>query len=367
MLDALAKKSAAALEGMLDSLPPALKFNAEVALSKQRLADSFPEGIRALWDRPDGWRIFSEFSQSSPDFVSKLMGELANLPADWRASMVGDSWKVVGSPNAGQWLDADLEGAGFAPGEVKSLRTRAFLQLSMENPVEWMRRLGEVELPAPTRANLLGNMFSNGDPEKMRGLIDQLPTEEERQAALAAIDRQSVTEEDREVKGPDDLLAKLAGLDPASFGNNFYFEQTKHWKPEEISALSTSFTGLSDDQRAKAADVITSNLDYNGAPKTLQGEALRYLAGNPQILPAARTAGPYSVIARTSEYAVGLSEKNPAAAAAWVDSLPPGEAKLWTSKNLIDNWSQYDPKAAAQWLDTRPAVDRAALEHLGKK
>jgi hypothetical protein len=360
---ALAAKSMDQMVGMLASLPPALKFKAEVALSRQRLAASFSDEIRTLWDRPDGWNIFSESFSHSPEFAAKLIGELEKLPADWRALLAGRSWSVIDGRGAALWLDADLEKAGFAPGEAAGIRRYALQALASGNPTEALRRIAGMDVQAEYRRDLLKSIVSYGDPEKLRPVVEQLPNEEERQAALAILDRRAVPTETYKVAGPDDLLAKLGGSDFAESEAGRYLAQTRMWKSEDLAALSANFQKLPDGQKAKAAEIV-SNSNLDGVPSGLRGEAIRYLLENPQILVAAKKEGWEGTIARSSNYAVTLSERDPVAAAAWVESLPQGDAKLWTSKNLIANWSQYDPQAAAAWEKKLPPSDRSGIEKL---
>ncbi len=365
LLAALAAKSMAELEVMLDSLQPSLKLRAEVALSKQRLAASFSDGIRTLWDRPDGWKIFSDSFSRSPEFTAKLIGELGNLPADWRASLAREGWNLIGGPSPSLWLDADFAKADFTSDEAAGIRRYAFQILASGNQTEALQRLAEMDFSTEYRGEMLKSIVSGGDPEKLRPLVEQLANEGERQAALAILDHRTGPEENTKVAGPDDLLAKIGGSDFVESEAGHYFAQTQTWKPEDLASLSASFQMLSDGQKAKAADVI-SNGNLDAVPSGLRGQAIRYLVENPQILAAAKKEGWNSTIARSSDYAVTLSERDPVAAAAWVESLPQGEAKLWTSKNLIDNWSQYDPQAAAAWEKNLPPSDRAEIAKLPK-
>ncbi|MBC7980328.1 MAG: hypothetical protein H7Y36_07170, partial [Armatimonadetes bacterium] len=88
LIYALADKSPAALESAVGSLDPALKALVERAMSGQRLAASFPTEIRALWERPDGWKIFSGNASENDELATRLIPEIANLPQSWKAGMV---------------------------------------------------------------------------------------------------------------------------------------------------------------------------------------------------------------------------------------------------------------------------------------
>lgn len=47
---------------LLDSLPTSFARDLEVGLAEHSLKQSFADGIRALWDRPDGWDLFNSAS-----------------------------------------------------------------------------------------------------------------------------------------------------------------------------------------------------------------------------------------------------------------------------------------------------------------
>jgi hypothetical protein len=64
--------------------------------------------------------------------------------------------------------------------------------------------------------------------------------------------------------------------------------------------------------------------------------------------------------------AASWAERDPAAAAAWVLSLPPGGAANTATLNLALTWRRYDLPAAQAWVDQLPAgkARDQAVEHL---
>lgn len=55
------------------------------------------------------------------------------------------------------------------------------------------------------------------------------------------------------------------------------------------------------------------------------------------------------------------AQRDPLAAAAWVETLPPGEPQQWAAANLATNWGRHDPAAAASWIEHLPAGPAKAL------
>lgn len=360
---ALAGKSPAALEAILESLPADLKFGAESALSRKRLEASFSEEIRNLWDRPDGWRIFASMN-GSPEIIRKLMGELGNLPDEWRRMLVSNPYNFVRADSAREWLETDLEGAGFSAPEIEGIRGHALRNLAYRDPAGTIEQLGLMEIDPRVRKEILEAVFRNNH-ENLEKLAEQLP-EEERQMAEALM---GWRQESRSVRAdakttPEELLGKIVALDPAHIGSGSHFPFLDKWDRGKIEALTNGFGALPEDQKTRAATFITANAEYSAAPPELQGAALRYLAAQPDATSGGKEKGFESLTAKVSNYVTNLAEKDPGAAASWVGSLPPGEARTWAQKNLLKNWAQYDPDAAAVWEKSLPATDRDALEKI---
>lgn len=362
VIQALAKNSPAALEAILGSMRPDLKLRAEGALSKLRLDASFDDEIRNLQGRKDGLKIFSSYLGDSRDLGTKLLGELADLPPEWRSGMAMNPWRTVTPANAQQWWDADLEGAGFSTSQAKSLRVQALQHLAVADPETALERMGGLNVDPYQRSNILDSLFSlASDPEKARGLIAGLPTQEERDAATRILDRRSAPAGVPVANTPEDLLGKFAAGGDDGGAN---FSQLKNWDPEKIAALSAGFKTLPDEQKQKVAQVIIGRMESNDVPADLRDEAVRYFAENPTTKGANPVRGWESPNGRISQYVVNLSTNDPVAASQWVQSLPASTTKAWAQKNLLSNWQQYDPKAAAQWQKSLPEADRAALEKL---
>jgi hypothetical protein len=363
VLQALLEKSPGTLLDILGTLPPAIKLTVEGMMSRKRLEASFPEEIRSLWDRPDGWRIFSA-AGIDEKMSEKLLGELANLPQEWRVAIASNSWDLFEGGNGEKWYDADLEGAGFSPETARSIRLQAVRFLAQRNPEAAITRVVAMDLEPAERKDLLDRAFSRvRDPEKLRALIPLLPTGEERETVTKKLQAITATEKDIKPATPEDLLAKLSKTD-ADFNSAYRdFSELQNWDPQKLSQLTARFKELPGEKKQQVAKVIITNAGRDNTTTLLKGDAIRYLLENPPV--KVENEDPWqSTSFASSNYAVNLSGQDPEAATAWVKTLPAGEEKSWTQKNLYNNWKQYDPKAAEQWKKSLPAAELVALEKL---
>lgn len=364
----LAEKSPAALEAALDSLPPELRRQAESALSGQRLAASFSTEIRALWDSPDGWRIFQ--ANVSGELREKVFDELANMPPAWRASIAENYYNFIDEKNVEKWLDTDLEGLGFSATQVKRLRASSLNVLARKNPEETLKRMGELDLRVDARKNLISNMFSSlgSDPERAASLIARMDSEEDRNQARETLDARKNGQSEGKSVDPADWLEKVSGLDPKSTGNAYrYFNSMEHWDPGKIAALNQQFSAMPDDKKLQTAQVIATGRGYSNSSFPVVGEAIRYLVINPVARPEGQNDPNTDPLLMASEYASRLAVRDPGAAIEWVQTLPAGDAKLWAQKNLASNWNRYDPKAAERWVNALPPNARNEVRTFMKK
>lgn len=346
-ITALAEKAPAALAAMLDSLPTEIRRIAETQWATEGLKASFSEEIRKLWQRPDGWKIYSECARS-PEIASKLISELQNLPPEWRRQIGLNPTYAISDAEATQWLDADLAGAGFSTAEIQNIQSRALEYLAGRDPTAAIERLGALDLGAGRREEVIQYAFSSGDPVKLRALVDQLPTEEERQFGKFLLGLRT----DRDPNGED----------PWSNLGVSGTQSPYAWNADTLASMTATFRALPDDRKRQTAALMSDEPRFQVLPTDLQSEAIRCLIAPPG--PPDQTSGSKSPAAKSSEFAVRLMEEDPVAATRWAETLPAGEARNWTIKNLIDNWKQYDPKAAAVWETSLPAADRASLNHL---
>jgi len=372
VLEEIAKSSPAALEAALATLPAGLKNQAESILIAKRLETSFDTEFGKLLERPDGWRIFSESLSNGKNMKEKLFDQLANLPASWKSSMASNAYNLMDASNAMKWWDADLEGLGFTEKDAKRIRTQALGRIASKQPEDALRMMGEANLDANNRRNIIANLFSNlrGDNAgKAEALIAQLGSEEEKNQARQYVSSNSDSGKQEKIDNPTDWLAKVGTIDPKNGGSYYqYLSQIREWDSEKITELGNQFRSLPDDKKKQAAQVIARSSEYSGNLDTgLVGDAIRYLVSQPANPDEKKQSHSNDPLAQASQFAVHLAGKDAGAASEWVQSLPAGDARLWAQKNLAANWTLFDPDAAGQWIKSLPASERTQVEEFVKK
>jgi len=365
LLQELAKNSPAALEAALDSLPPAMKLQAESALIGQKLGVSFDKEFQKLLDRPDGLKIFQNL-RGIKGLGEKMLANLANLPPAWRSSVASNYYNLIDDSNSKKWFSTDLASAGFTPSETENIRSYALSRLGNKQPEEALKLMAGAGLGADEKQNVLGNIFGrlSEEPEKAAKLLALLTSEDDRQTAQKTIDSNGGNTSIAKVEKPDEWLEKVSSTtDPKS--SSSLYSMLRGWDQEKITELTDQFRTMPDDKKQLVAQVLARGQGgYNdGSNPALQGEALRYVLTNP-VAPAEgkETNASENPVRQASQLAVGWAKTDPIAASVWVQTLPSGDAKLWAQKNLAANWNQYDPQATGEWLKTLPASERTEVQ-----
>jgi hypothetical protein len=360
MLNAMAQSDPAGLEASLGSLTGAVHMRAEAALIGIKLQASFSDEIQKLWDRPDGLEIFRKI-RSNGNHESqndRLLDELPNLPPAWLKQI--SQIASISSQNYQKWLDTDLAGLGVPAETVKSVQAQALYYLAYRDPDKAIAEMGNYEMDQNERQNFLQSLISRyqNDPDKAAAIVAKLGSEDDRKIAQQYLEKSSSSGNGKPM-GPQDWLEKVQGVDPKNASDlNLYQNMTYQWGPDQVAEVAAAFPSIPDDKKAAVALAISSGGFPNSeAGNSLKGDAIRYLVESPDA-----TGQANSIVNASANYAIGLSQKDADAASSWVTSLPDGEAKLATEKNLAANWKQYDPEAVERWLGTLPEEQRTAVK-----
>ncbi len=372
VLDEIAKKDPAALEAAMTSLPAKWQKTVESLFVGRRLEADFAGEIRSLWERPDGFSLFQGADSSTR---TKLLDELANLPASWKAGIALNPNNFIDSNNVEKWLNADLTGNGFPADLANSIKTNALQYLANRKPEVAIQQLATLDLDNSQRKNVITTIFGNfgnWKSEKAESLLAMLGSDEDRQIARSQIEANPATDPFAEssqakIEKPADWLATAATIDPQKGDTYQLFSLLGAWDKDKLAEVSHGFSSLPDEQKARVATVLAVGNQYSSSSSdmdpTLRGEAINYLIAHP---PEEAKPGANDTTYLASNHAVLWSQKDPAAASAWVQTLPAGDARLWAQKNLAANWSQYDPNAASQWVKSLPADARGEVEKFMK-
>lgn len=375
MLGLLAGQDPDALEAALDSLPPALKRQAEVHLIEGKMATDFAGELEKLREHPDGLRLFADILGRNESLQEKLPAALADLPASWKAMMAWNPHDFVRGNDPEAWFRADLEAAGFSREQADAVRIAALGPLLRSQPGDALRLLGEIRISPDDRDSLLAETFFDlrSQPDKVAALLALLDSDEDKESAHRAMKVQSenslpVVEE------PGLWLEKVSAYDFGKEWPHAYVSMLESWEPEKIAALGRRFGSMPEDSKRPLARILALS---NGVDSNLQGQAVRYLVSNVIDDPPISNPDPFAEqenkdpairsIELASNYIRGLVESNPDGAGQWLSTLPDGDARWWASKNLHSLWSGYDPEAADRWLKSLPEIEQDNIRQIRRK
>ena len=133
------------------------------------------------------------------------------------------------------------------------------------------------------------------------------------------------------------------------------------WDRRTNIEMRAKFDSLPEETKLPAARAIASSHESVGIDLSLTGDAIRYLIDHPD------ESDKIDPLRMASDYAAKLAFKDPAAASAWVQTLPDDEPKLWAQKNVARNWAIYDPQAADKWVESLPHDTRTAVQNFMKE
>lgn len=356
----LAEKDPAALEAALDQMPHDLRDEAETMLLKRRLSESFETEISKLFERPDGWRLFRSIS-GSPEMLARLFADPARIPASWRNAIVNNTRFMTNEDLFAFCWERDLQAAGFSQAQEQKLRQEAIQSLTHQAPEKALSRMDDAGFSPAQRKYLIQKVFSAAgmNDEQQGRLLEMLKTEEDRLTASEQLSRSNnhhnrpPTPPVPPVDQPAQWLADFSQLDPTENASRQYRNMLTQWDGGKVDELVTTLRSQPEDVKIRVAEKLAlewGNGTFDGQESALYSEAIRILAAKPQGRP--------SIIRVTTTYALQWGEKNPAAAARWVASLPSGEPRDWARNNLAAQWSTRDPAAADRWISSLPKEEQ---------
>jgi len=353
----LAQADPAALEAALGKLPSYIQYDAERNLLRLRLSESFDTEIRQLWQRPDGWYLFSQHA-GNIEFETKLFNQLAELPAAWRNALAAQGGG--GSQLAELWWNADLEGVGFTAAQALRIRKRALESITHDSPAKGLTLLDDVELNPAERKDLIQGVFARAslNDDQAAKLLDLLSADDWQAAQEQLARKRGVSFVPiPRVDKPDQWLAGFANLEPRSDDNRQYRNMLTKWNGGQIAELNRQFQNLPEDQKTRIAEKLVA--EHFGIPMEFHGEAIGFLAATPEQHP--------EIIGQATSYALERLRNDPAAAGDWARGLPAGETREWVQKNLAVQWSTVDPAAAERWLNSLPKTEQTQIRDFIKE
>jgi hypothetical protein len=254
-----------------------------------------------------------------------------------------DSPNLIRGDHAGEWAMLDFEGAGFSDEQASRMRQKALLAMGGAGKSEEALAIWQ-QLPALSEEDLqqfLPCLFNTSDPEGNEALLAGIADDALREQARGFIGKQDAAEN----TGP----VTVANWDDDAAGAA---RQAMQWgaKVSAVEEARGRFLALEETERREVAVGMVEAFRRGGpAQQELYGEALRVLAGAPEV--ADEKLRGWGTEYRAELHAFELLQADASRAADWVDSLPPGEIRELVRAGFFERWKHYDPAAAQRWWD----------------
>jgi hypothetical protein len=131
------------------------------------------------------------------------------------------------------------------------------------------------------------------------------------------------------------------------------------WNAAEITDAVRLVGNLAPDKVTRLLNSIQD--DDDGLPRPVLGAILNQALSVPVTADSNRETLERERTRAACRLAAGWASTEPRQAAAWVATLPPGEARLWAAKNVALQWTQYASAEARAWAAKLPDTERKAV------
>ena len=361
-LRALAGQDPAWMLERAESLPASDRADVRASVA-QALVDSDPvQAIEWARHQPDSRELLKSLLVQPKDMPSLIAG-LATLPAADQAFVAKSGVTSWGKVDAKLILDAlEAQAPHLSPAAMKGLLRGSIPSLlAAADPGVLANRL--LALGIDTEGFSVSNFASTWarqSPDASRAWATALTDETWRASALEAIEEATRPPAEHPVLAPvEEILQdaatgelsaprELLALDPADR------RRVLDVSLERELALLRSRALAEKNQPDEGTDPFATHEPVlRQIGQRFPSETARWLSdtlspeSTPVLMPALTTT------------AAHWAMEEPRAAAAWTQSLPPGDARAWAAFNVYEHWRQFDETASQHWWESLPAEERA--------
>ena len=323
----LAQKDPHWLLEQAESLPASGRTTARAAAGREMAKKDLSAALAWAISQPDQSGITESIIRSIKD-PGQTMSALMSLPAALQQSAAENVY--IDHANASTMLAALRDVSGPSPFRDTLLRNSVYNAMQ-DKPSETAANLQTwfPDCPELWAANA-ARAWAGTDPTAAMAWVKTLPEAARAEAQqVLEILQKSVAAENANTP-LDRVLAKMEARKSDS-------EDIVLLSPDERTSLLQDPTF----QTSVARENILSTFGEEWPE-----EYAHWLASQPQ-------SG--NIPDKIQEAAHSWSREEPAAAAAWVESLAPGEVRTRASTAIASQWATFDPTAAARWVQTLPA------------
>jgi hypothetical protein len=201
---------------------------------------------------------------------------------------------------------------------------------------------------------LIGELGQQGSGQAISSIVSAAKTPEERTATLVALREHLATLPDEKSRnaaaGPAiSAIASLArGVAQQGFAAGTQWITKANLTPTELESFASGLPGsIKGDENGKWIEWLGEKLPPKGADQNINNLVRSWTRNDYQAAGkwlSTAADGPTKNTAIRS-YAVTIAEYEPATAAQWALTLPPGKDRDETLNNIYQNWPKDDPAA----------------------
>jgi len=283
------------------------------------------------------------------------------LPEGWLESIKPDHLRILTYGSEAEWLALTGPRPGISADVLREIQIQAASTPWWYNE----KRATGIELvksgdwlPMEARLKIAESLARrwNDDPEAARRWADSLDGEFREAAGkgLVAME-QELESASRATMAPEDVVRALQLGTPVTL-------QNMDWSAAQTAQAVRAANAMAP---VTAVELLPS-MGVTHLPKPVAAAILERALAAPEghVHEPSFNAGTRSKA--TWEFAAGWAAEEPASAAAWVEKLPAGEARLWAAKNVALQWQHYSTTEARAWAATLPPAERDAVSAMLK-
>jgi hypothetical protein len=359
ILPAMARQDRAALVSHAQGLRGAARTELIRAAAAAWLVDDLPWVVSLMQREGIGPELFGDLINSGENGAGRIFIEQAGaLPDGWLESMQPSDLRLLCLGSEADWLAL----TGPRPGI--SAEVLGKIQIQAASTPWWYNDLRApglklVEsgdwLPMEARLKIAETLTRRwkDDPEAARRWADSLDGELHTAAikGLAAMTEElEATQKPNSPDSPDDVIRALQS------GNQVRLSELD-WSVAQTAQAVRAAKAMTP---GTAVDLLPT-MGLRHLPKPVAAAVLERALAAPDDHVHGPNSNNQSRDKATYEFAAKWAAEQPAAAAAWVESLPSGEARLWAAKNVALQWEEYSTAEVRAWAAKLPQAERDAV------
>jgi hypothetical protein len=338
--------------------PPSLAQRVLNKVCASKLQEDFLGAVDWMRDHPDqqGQHLFRQSISNNRKLVPEFFRLAKHLPEGWAKDVIQrDTWSIADAdPDA--CLALIPEDLGMEEKDLFSLRRNALDQIADKDwdkgaaMLQGDSRLSDSE--RKTLAKELASELAVSNLQKAKTWSATLADPALREAAEKAIASREKYGSSSRMLTPDSLIANALKDNGGSSAHG-----AQYWTGRESTQAVDAFLELPAADRTKAAKHLLNS--RSNLPFDLQATLLSHQLSLPAPPESAKPDPNRDPFAQdTAQHISGLARQwaawEPAAAARWVQSLPPGPQRDDASKRILATWRAQNPAEADRWLHRLP-------------